>query len=302
MNHRALPLLPWLILAISSNACDSTNSVGRPDGGSGAGAGAIAGASGAAGKGGPIGTGAMAGAGRGGDTAASTGGSGSGGGSAGGGGHADAGIEGGASGGTGTGANAGSGAAGLAVGGHGTGGIGAGGAGGGGRVAVAHRAVAEICGMERAAGTCQPINVAGTTGFCAADSSCTAGTNGRCLAGGRVGGCSCSYDSCFADSDCKLGGPCACRGTGTAGANACLAGNCRVDADCGPGGSCSPTYDFGCGRYFGIVGYYCHTKNDACLDDSDCATAGAPSNVPAADCRHNPATGAWSCETGQCAG
>jgi hypothetical protein len=156
--------------------------------------------------------------------------------------------------------------------------------------------------MERAAGTCQPINVVGTVAVCSVDSQCTAGTNGRCLAPGRLAGCFCSYDTCFADSDCKLGGPCACRGTGTVGANTCLAGNCRVDADCGPGGSCSPTYDFGCGRYLGIVGYYCHTKNDTCLDDSDCVPAGAPIGAPAADCRHNPATGAWTCATGQCAG
>jgi hypothetical protein len=105
--------------------------------------------------------------------------------------------------------------------------------------------------------------------------------------------CSCTYDACVSDGDCKLGGPCVCR-SNLAGANTCLAGNCRVDADCGAGGSCSPTYDFGCGHYIGIVGYFCHTPRDSCLDDSDCA--------PPGECRHNPATGAWVCASSQCVG
>jgi hypothetical protein len=54
------------------------------------------------------------------------------------------------------------------------------------------------------------------------------------------------------------------------GFNICLTGNCRVDADCGPGGFCSPTWDLACGQSNGVVGYYCHTPRDTCVDDIDC--------------------------------
>ena len=93
------------------------------------------------------------------------------------------------------------------------------------------------------------------------------------------------------------GGPCECRPAGgtTTAANVCKGGNCRTDEDCGAGGYCSPSFG-SCGRYLGVVAYYCHTPKDKCVDDADCAgTAGA-------DCRYNQVMGAWMCETTQCAG
>jgi hypothetical protein len=99
-----------------------------------------------------------------------------------------------------------------------------------------------------------------------------------------------------------MGGPCSCRPATQAGQgivapmstsnNYCLMGNCRVDADCGAGGYCSPTFG-SCGSFFGVVGYYCHTPKDKCVDDSDCK---------AADCRYDPVGGSWACGTSFCAG
>jgi len=208
----------------------------------------------------------------------------------------------------GTGGGVGGGGSGGAGGG-GTGGVGGGmggGAGGGsggatGRVPMKHRPAHALCDDQRAPGVCglpaaMPLPVNG----CTTDAECNMsnmGTNGRCLSGGRLPTCLCSYDTCFADTDCAGKGPCDCRVKGSPPANranVCLKGNCQVDADCGPGSYCSPTYDFGCGRYFGVVGYYCHKANDACIDDTDCAAPG--------DCRYNPAVGAWACATSQCAG
>jgi hypothetical protein len=171
---------------------------------------------------------------------------------------------------------------------------------GGARVALKHRASAAACAQDRSPSTCPyPDTSTSPVSACQTDADCVAGRNGRCEQSSRVAFCGCSYDTCFADGDCNTGGPCSCRtvaadtAPATTPANLCLQGNCRVDADCGPGGSCSPTYDFSCGPYSGIIGYYCHKAADGCLDDADC-TAG--------DCRYNPATGAWACATGACAG
>jgi hypothetical protein len=77
--------------------------------------------------------------------------------------------------------------------------------------------------------------------------------------------------------------------------NVCKQGNCRTDADCGAGGYCSPTLG-SCGNYGGVVGYYCHTKRDTCVDDGDCTKNGAT------DCRFDQVSGAWACAGSQCAG
>jgi hypothetical protein len=109
---------------------------------------------------------------------------------------------------------------------------------------------------------------------CEMDSQCTSGTNGRCIqAVGPIEDCECTYDSCVHDTDCPTGDTCACHGSPyTYGeGNTCVQGNCRVDSDCGPGGYCSPSYDtMSCG---GLLGYYCHTANDQCIDDTDCGSA-----------------------------
>jgi hypothetical protein len=168
--------------------------------------------------------------------------------------------------------------------------------GGSGPVPARHRPTAVACPMDRPAGICTSPGSA--TAECIADSECAAGQNGRCRQQVRFPTCICSYDSCFADTDCGAGGVCSCRGSSGPtdnSANVCLKSNCRVDADCG-GRYCSPTVDFGCGAFFGVVGYYCHTAKDSCLDDTDCASQGG------GDCRYNPTTAAWTCVKSICAG
>jgi hypothetical protein len=76
-------------------------------------------------------------------------------------------------------------------------------------------------------------------------------------------------------------------------------GNCRVDADCGPGGYCSPTVDSGCGSFYGVQGYYCHTPADECVNDRDCPGYGTPE---APYCAYSTTVGHWVCGTGHCAG
>ena len=173
-----------------------------------------------------------------------------------------------------------------------------------GRVPQKHRAAATMCPTDRSAGSCpNPMSTDGGY-FCGADSECTAGRNGRCFQAPRVLGCTCTYDTCTTDADCaQMGGPCECR-TDVQGivapvnpqTNVCMAGNCRVDADCGAGSYCSPSLG-SCGNYGGIVGYYCHTAKDKCVDDADCAAQGG------GDCRFDTTTTkAWACATSQCAG
>jgi hypothetical protein len=60
-----------------------------------------------------------------------------------------------------------------------------------------------------------------------------------------------------------------CHGTQPFDLNACSTGNCQADSDCGDDGFCSPTLG-SCGNYMGVVGYYCHTCEDECVNDWDC--------------------------------
>jgi hypothetical protein len=174
-----------------------------------------------------------------------------------------------------------------------------------------HRGAPVACSADRPASACSSASTpdAGVTVMCGKDSDCAAGTNGRCDPTPRFIGCQCSYDQCFADSDCKTtGGPCECRpqtqtasspgqiaGPAPTPTNTCKAGNCRVDQDCGAGGYCSPSQG-PCGAYAGIVGYYCHTPKDKCVDDADCQTQGG------GDCRFDEVTALWQCQSSQCAG
>jgi hypothetical protein len=112
-----------------------------------------------------------------------------------------------------------------------------------------------------------------------------------------------SSDECLEDSDCSEGGVCSCQGNTFGYAhestgNSCVAANCRDDADCGPGGACSPTVDPGCGPFYGVVGYYCHTCADRCENDSDCTSDGGLAGY----CAYDPAVGYWACGYGFCAG
>jgi hypothetical protein len=158
-----------------------------------------------------------------------------------------------------------------------------------GEVPIYHRPNDAECLTVPPPGNCQTM---GGPGMCKNDSSCTAGVNGRCVeSGGGVLFCSCTYDTCAQDADCPAGKTCACHGatyTGGQG-NTCVPGNCRVDGDCGPGGYCSPSYDpMSCG---GLLGYYCHTAQDQCVNDSDCNGTGTGPQV----CLYSTTTARWQC-------
>jgi len=163
-----------------------------------------------------------------------------------------------------------------------------------------HRATATACDHVRA--TNDPGVPDGEVGpACRSHADCTAGENGRCVGNGHDGW-HCTYDACFADADCPTvdDGPrlCACGAGDRSDNNVCLTGNCRVDADCGAAGYCSPSLG-SCGNYFGFEGYFCHTPDDECSDDSDC---GAGGSYGAPYCAFMPSTGHWQCSTAQCVG
>lgn len=144
----------------------------------------------------------------------------------------------------------------------------------------------EMCDNERAS----PEVISGVGG-CESHEECAEGDNGRCLP--NRGGNFCSYDRCFSDDDCT--GPCICGNTDTA-PNSCTAGGCQIDADCGPLSWCSPTFG-DCGDFGGVVAYECHTAEDECTDDVDCADEG-----PGAYCRFSDEASHWVCSTLQCVG
>lgn len=169
------------------------------------------------------------------------------------------------------------------------------------RVPRQHRATRETCPAERPSSTCEgPMS--GPPSTCRVDGDCAMGTNGRCV-GNPHDGCRCNYDQCRDDGTCTAGGPCACRlaNRGASGANICLPGNCQVDADCGANGFCSPTYG-SCGDYGGVVGYRCHTPQDECIDDEDCATQDAGFLGQRPYCMFTPEVGRWRCSNSACAG
>jgi hypothetical protein len=156
-------------------------------------------------------------------------------------------------------------------------------------VPLYHRPDDSQCSQPAAPGQCQ---IMGGFPQCTMDSQCTAGNSGRCVE--NMGGaltCMCTYDTCVHDTDCPAGNLCVCHGSAYTGGdgNACMAGNCRVDSDCGAGGYCSPTHGTsGCG---GVTGYYCHTPQDTCTNDTDCNGAQGP-NV----CAWSSASGLWMCQ------
>jgi hypothetical protein len=105
---------------------------------------------------------------------------------------------------------------------------------------------------------------------CQRNGDCTKGLNGICANGEASSSCFCQYDDCNSDSDCAQPGVCACSG-GQRRFNKCATkGNCITDSDCATG-YCSPGYDpkDPCT----LVGYYCHTTSDQCIDDKDCTGA-----------------------------
>lgn len=133
-------------------------------------------------------------------------------------------------------------------------------------------------------------------GECAKDVDCTKGTNGRCQPAARTAINFCSYDACSNDSACGANGVCACATEGADGqrsAHACLTGNCTIDAACGAGSYCSPSLGTNCGRYGGVVGYFCHTPQDTCTNDDECGGG---------FCAWTEEIGKWACSNAACAG
>ena len=178
-----------------------------------------------------------------------------------------------------------------------------GGAGGGpNHEPAVHRASATPCDHTRPSNDPgAPMEDAGVI-TCHSHADCTAGENGRCGGNGHDGW-HCTYDACFADSDCPTaasGGPqlCACEGGFRSDNNVCIEGNCRLDTDCGVGGFCSPSLG-SCGHFTPFVGYYCHTKDDECADDSDC---GADGGFGSPYCAFMPTIGHWQCASTNCVG
>jgi len=158
-----------------------------------------------------------------------------------------------------------------------------------GRVPVNHRPNDDQCMTPEPPGTCAAS--LSLVEACLEDSDCVSGTNGRCDETLGIVTCFCSYDMCTQDTDCPAGQTCACHSSPYNDfSNACVPGNCRVDADCGPGGYCSPTITTDpettwCGS---VGGYYCHTPNDLCIDDSDC---GGGNDF----CVYSSTGGRWEC-------
>ena len=140
--------------------------------------------------------------------------------------------------------------------------------GGNNGVPIYHRVDNAECMAPRTAGTCPGANPGDASSYlCSSDGDCAdGGVDGRCERD-RFG-CFCSYDACRADTDCASGQLCVCHDSPywSGGPNTCMPGNCRVDPDCGAGGRCSPSP----GACAEVVGYYCHTPNDECTNDSDC--------------------------------
>jgi hypothetical protein len=167
--------------------------------------------------------------------------------------------------------------------------------------ALIHRPDDSQCSEPAAAGNCGCASCGGDPNCCpeppfecTADSNCTQGVNGRCSGTGPVAGCACTYDLCSGDSDCPSNQTCACHDSPYWNAGSqCFPGNCRVDSDCGPGGECSPSYDLT------LVGFYCHTPQDDCVNDADCPAQIDCSSGPMAGgpkCVYFDSAGRWQCK------
>lgn len=115
------------------------------------------------------------------------------------------------------------------------------------------------------------------------------GVSGKCVNGVGMAGSiySCVYDTCATDADCSPGMVCYC--SSTQAARCFSVGNCRTDADCGTSAYayCSPSMSWDCGGYRPVDGYHCHTPQDSCMDDSDCAGSDY--------CNFNEYEGRWKC-------
>ena len=174
-----------------------------------------------------------------------------------------------------------------------------------GRIPKRHRPAPVACPTDRPPGKPADAGVVDAVGSeCFTDSDCTAGSNGRCSFDSFQLVDLCSYDLCFADTDCATGEVCVCRADlGSPSrherppGHACERGTCVVDADCGPNGYCSPNVVVGCESV--LTGWYCHTKDDRCIDDEDCNMG----DGRYLGCKYDPVVGFWACVAlGGCSG
>jgi hypothetical protein len=172
-------------------------------------------------------------------------------------------------------------------------------------VPLKHRPTATSCVVPRPSENCTTpdMGLMGVPSDCSGDISCNQGPNGRCT-GDPHDGCHCTYDTCGTDADCMPGTLCDCRDAWwkgrPEGPSQCLPSDCRVDADCGVNGYCSPSLDPGCGVYFGVTLWHCHTAQDECVNDSDCAGVDGAYAPPF--CAYKQEVGHWACTVTQCAG
>lgn len=157
-----------------------------------------------------------------------------------------------------------------------------------------HRAEPTECDAERPAGNVEGSNYP-IEGECETDADCDEGERGRCE--DFRGYAQCTYDECTQDSECATGGPCGCELGFWSDSNVCLGGNCQVDGDCGEGGYCSPSFSE-CGSYSGVVAHWCHTPEDECVNDSECADADTGYGY----CMYSSEVTHWVCSYSQCAG
>ncbi len=108
----------------------------------------------------------------------------------------------------------------------------------------------------------------------------------------------CSYDACTSDADCGVGQVCECRNDANYDANVCFYGNCQFDADCG-GEYGSPSLTDLASGCINVppwsVGYFCHTRQDTCPDDSDCVSNGG-------SCAFSAQSFHWRCYAPMCLG
>jgi len=155
-----------------------------------------------------------------------------------------------------------------------------------------HRAQAVACDNMR---DTTPADPQPGNAQCQVHADCTDGDNGRCTGNGHDGWY-CTYDECFVDGDCEH--VCACEGGFRSDFNHCIGGNCRTDADCGRGGFCSPSLG-SCGHYDKADGYWCHTAEDECVDDTDCGTQ--PGDF-GPYCAWSAELGHWACSNQECVG
>lgn len=157
-----------------------------------------------------------------------------------------------------------------------------------------HRAKATSCPHESSRTTYGPRMRMPDGAPCKANADCKEDKNGRCNADGH-----CAYDACYADADCGKGGECVCNEEGKRGWY-CMMGDCSIDADCGKKGYCSPSPSLHCGYFSGVVGNYCHTAKDECVDDDDCKGGDAGSGP--GYCAFSAEAHKWVCGYSVCVG